>query len=261
MKSCYHFFLLLAFIAALSACKTPEKWELVWSDEFDEEGAPDPAKWDYESGKKRNKELQVYTRDPKNVRVEDGKLLITALLEEGDSVTSASVHTRDKLDLLYGRVEVSAKVPTGLGTWPAIWMLGKNIRQVGWPECGEIDIMENVGYDPEVIHGNIHTESYNHVIGTNKGNKVTVPKPWEEFHLYAVEWYEDRLDFFVDDSLYFSFEDDGEGNPATWPFDEAHYLIINFAFGGTWGGTKGVDLDALPLTYEIDYVRYFKLSE
>jgi beta-glucanase (GH16 family) len=240
-------------------CSRQEKWELVWSDEFEYTGSPAKESWGYETGYIRNKELQYYTSDLKNVRVEDGLCLINALLEEGeDSITSASINTLGKQDFLYGRIEVRAKIPSALGTWPAIWMLGTNRSELRWPACGEIDIMEHVGYDPDRIHANIHTKSYNHSIGTNKGNQIEVDEPWADFHIYALEWFEDHMDFFLDDSLYFTFENDLAGNNDTWPFDKPQYLLINLAYGGSWGGNQGVDIKLLPLQYEIDYVRYYK---
>lgn len=246
-------------LALICGCSQKEKWELVWSDEFEYTGPPAAENWAYETGYIRNRELQQYTSDPENVRVEDGLCLIRALLEEGeDSITSASIHTLGKRDFLYGRIEVRAKIPSALGSWPAIWMLGTNIGEVGWPACGEIDIMEHVGYDPKLIHANIHTGAYNHSIGTNKGNRMELQDPWADFHLYALEWFEDRMDFFLDDSLYFTFENDRTGNSDTWPFDRPQYLLINLAYGGSWGGNQGVDTRALPLQYEIDFVRYYK---
>jgi beta-glucanase (GH16 family) len=243
----------------LSGCGQQGKWELVWSDEFDYTGSPDPEHWGYETGHIRNNELQYYSSEENNVRVKDGHCLIRLLLEEGeDSITSASINTLGKQDFLYGRIEVRAKIPSALGTWPAIWMLGTNRSEVGWPACGEIDIMEHVGYDPNLIHANIHTKAYNHSIGTNKGNQIEIQDPWADFHLYALEWDQDRLDFFLDDSLYFTFENDQAGNSDTWPFDKPHYLLINLAYGGSWGGNQGVDVGALPLEYLIDYVRYYK---
>jgi beta-glucanase (GH16 family) len=242
-----------------SCTQNDESWNLVWADEFDYSGSPAVESWDYETGYIRNKELQNYTSDLKNVRVEDGFCIINALYEEGeDSITSASINTRGKLDFLYGRLEVRAQIPSALGTWPAIWMLGTNRSELGWPACGEIDIMEHVGYDPDRIHANIHTKAYNHSIGTGKGNGIEVKDPWADFHIYAMEWYEDHLDFFLDDSLYFTYENDGAGNQDTWPFDKPHYLLINLAYGGTWGGTRGVDVSLLPVAYKIDYVRYYK---
>jgi len=245
-------------VVLLSGCSQQENWELAWSDEFEYTGSPAAEKWGYETGYIRNNELQYYSSELQNVRVENGLCIINALLEEGeDSITSASINTLGKQDFLYGRIEVKAKIPSALGTWPAIWMLGTNRSELGWPACGEIDIMEHVGYDPDLIHANIHTEAYNHVMGTNKGNQIEVEEPWTDFHLYALEWDEDRMDFFLDDSLYFTFENDLAGNNDTWPFDKPHYLLINLAYGGSWGGNRGVDTGALPLQYEIDYVRYY----
>ena len=163
MKHLRNSFLLVLIIILLNGCSTKESWELIWSDEFDYTGSPAAESWGYETGYIRNKELQYYTSDLKNVRVEEGLCLINALLEEReDSITSASINTFGKQEFLYGRIEVRAKIPSALGTWPAIWMLGTNRSELGWPACGEIDIMEHVGYDPDRIHANIHTKSYNH---------------------------------------------------------------------------------------------------
>lgn len=254
----------LAYCAAIlavmaGASPSPERWELVWADEFNVAGLPDPNKWDQEQGFIRNKELQYYTKArPENARIEDGMLVIETRKDdfEGHPITSASLRTRGKTSWLYGRIEVRAKLPTGKGMWPAIWMLGINPGQ-RWPACGEIDIMENVGFDPLKICANIHTKAYNHVIGTNKGSRIDVTDPSQNFHVYAIEWFEDRLDFFVDETKYFTFKNEGTGND-TWPFDKPHYLIINAAYGGSWGGQKGVDDAILPQKYLIDYVRIYK---
>jgi beta-glucanase (GH16 family) len=250
-------YILLA-LPLIQACTDRENWDLVWSDEFDYSASPATEKWGYETGYIRNHELQYYTDNPENVRIEEGMCIITARLEGEDSITSASINTFGKKDFLYGRIEVRAQIPSARGSWPAIWMLGTNRGELGWPACGEIDIMEHVGYDPDFIHANIHTGAYNHNIGTNKGNMIQVKDPWSDFHIYAVEWFEDHMDFFLDDSLYFSFENDLAGNNDTWPFDKAHYLLLNLAYGGSWGGNKGVDTTLLPLEYKIDYVRYYK---
>lgn len=216
------------------------EWELVWEDNFDTDGLPDPEIWDYEDGYIRNNELQYYTKFRKeNARVENGNLIIEARKDNWNDkeITSASLHTYGKKSILYGKIEVRAKLPTGKGTWPAIWMLGNSIRNgVSWPECGEIDIMENVGYDPDVIHANVHTKAYNHSIGTNKGNHVSADKPYEKFHEYTVEWFEDKIIFYLDGKAYFTFSNEGTGNDV-WPFDKPHYLILNLAIGGSWGGT------------------------
>jgi len=148
-------------------------------------------------------------------------------------------------------------VPLGRGTWPAIWMLGTNIHEVGWPTCGEIDIMEFVGYDPGVVHANIHTKKYNHSINTGRGDKTRVPDACEAFHVYAVEWDKAHMDFSVDGKTYFSCKNDGKG-PESWPFDKDQYLILNLAIGGAWGGREGIDDAIFPVKYEIDYVRVYQ---
>lgn len=261
--------ILILLLVSLNCCQsiagqeeedTPEGWELVWSDEFEKDGLPDASKWTYEEGFIRNNEAQYYTRARKeNARVENGTLIIESRKEnyrEGE-YTSASLTTRGKASWKYGRIEVKAKLPTGRGMWPAIWMLGTNISEVGWPACGEIDIMENVGFDPDAIHANVHTRAFNHVQGTNKGSRIIIPKPYEDFHVYAVEWFEDHMDFYVDDQKYFSFENTGNGADE-WPFAHEHYLIINAAIGGAWGGQQGIDDSIFPQQYLIDYVRVYQ---
>lgn len=237
--------------------------KLIWSDEFDTDGVPDIEKWDYERGYIRNNELQYYTDRSENVRVENGFLIIEArhdsLREKGQTfpVTSASLITKGKAEWTYVNVAVRAKIPSSLGTWPAIWMLGSNIDSIGWPECGEIDIMEHVGFDPHVIHTNIHTEAYNHTIGTNKGKATQVQSPYDDFHVYEIDWKEDRIDFYIDKSRVFTFTNDGD-TYETWPFDQPFYLILNLAIGGSWGGAEGVSLESLPRQMVVDYVRVYK---
>lgn len=261
----------LAFLAACTSAankqnetldsKPANGWVLVWEDNFDKPGLPDTAIWGYEVGYIRNQEAQYYTKNrPENARVEGGNLVIEARMDNWNShkITSASINTYGKKSILYGRIEVKAKLPTGVGTWPAIWMLGDSHNQgTHWPACGEIDIMENVGFDPDIIHANIHTKAYNHTIGTNKGNKIRAEKPYENFHIYAVEWFDDHMDFFLNDSLYFSFKNEGTGNDV-WPFDKPQYLLINLAIGGGWGGQKGVDEAIFPQKYYIDYVKVYE---
>lgn len=234
-------------------------WTLVFADEFDAAGALDPAKWGYEIGYVRNDEKQYYTSRAENVRSENGALVIEGRREpyQGYAYTSASVNTRHRFEFQYGRVEVRAKLPTGRGTWPAIWMLGTNIDQAGWPACGEIDVMENVGFEPTRIYGTVHTAAYNHVSGTAKGANVTVATPWESFHVYAIEWYPERVDFFVDDAKYFTFRNEGTGS-RTWPFDKPQYLLVNLAIGGAWGGQQGIDDALFPHRYLVDYVRVYQ---
>jgi beta-glucanase (GH16 family) len=240
---------------------TPAGWTLVFSDEFETAGALDPAKWAYEIGSLRNNEAQYYTSRPENVRAEAGNLVIEARKEpyQGYAYTSASVNTRGRTEFTYGRVEVRAKLPTGRGTWPAIWMLGTNIDRVGWPACGEIDIMENVGFDPLRISGTVHTAAYNWVSGTARGASVTVSAPWQDFHVYAMEWYPDHIDIFVDEQKYLTFPNEGTGS-RTWPFDQPQYLLLNLAIGGSWGGQQGIDDSLFPQRYFIDYVRIYRKS-
>ncbi len=254
----------------------PGEWKLVWSDEFDRDGLPDPSRWTYEEGFVRNQEAQYYTRGrPENARVEGGVLILEARRErfpngryEAGSpswqrnrpfaeYTSASVTTEGKASWRYGRIEVRAKLPTGRGTWPAIWMLGVNRREAGWPRCGEIDIMENVGFDPDMIHANIHTEAYNHVMKTNKGAGVRVAAPHADFHVYALAWSAEKMVFSVDGREYFTYTNEGTG-VAAWPFDQPFYLILNVAVGGGWGGRQGIDDAIFPQRMEVDYVRVYQ---
>jgi beta-glucanase (GH16 family) len=247
-----------------SLTNAPVQWELVWEDNFDVAGLPNQKIWSYEEGYIRNKEAQYYTKErSENARVENGNLIIEARNDNwnGHKITAASINTYGKKSMLYGRIEVKAKLPTGVGTWPAIWMLGNVINEgKGWPACGEIDIMENVGFEPDIINANIHTKAYNHVKKTNKGSKITIEKPYNDYHVYAIEWFEDRIDFFVDDQKYFTFQNEKTGNDA-WPFDKPHYLILNFAVGGAWGGQKGTDDKIFPQKFYIDYVKVFKQKE
>ena len=238
---------------------------LVWSDEFDDAGAPDSTRWGYDLGGGGaegwgNHELEYYTRDQKNVRVENGKLVIEAhsdtLFEK--PYTSTRLVSKGKGDWRYGRIEVKAKLPKGRGTWPAIWMLSTDWKYGGWPASGEIDIMEHVGFDPGVIHGTIHTEAYNHIKQTQKEGKITVPDADGAFHVYGIDWTNDRMDFFVDDKLYHSVTRDPADDFKGWPFDQRFYLILNLAVGGNWGGQKGVDETIWPQHMEVDYVRVYQ---
>lgn len=269
-----HLFLTLVFLTTIIACSKSEddpkkeisfdfeevEWHLVWEDNFEKDGLPDKAIWNYEVGYIRNNEAQYYTdKRAENARVENGNLIIEARKDNwnGNEYTSASINTYGKKNILYGKIEVRAKLPTGKGTWPAIWMLGNSIQTgTNWPDCGEIDIMENVGYDPDVVHANIHTKAYNHTIGTNKGNSMVVEKPYEGFHVYTLQWFEDRMEFYIDDTRYFEFKNEQTGF-ETWPFDQPHYLILNLAIGGGWGGQQGIDDSIFPQKYYIDYVKVY----
>ena len=238
-----------------------ECYQLVWSDEFDYEGAPDPEKWDYDLGGHGwgNGELQNYTNRRENSNVANGILTITALKEEygSNSYTSARLITKNKGDWKYGKVEVMAKVPAGRGTWSAIWMLPTDWEYGGWPESGEIDIMEHVGYDATRIFGTVHTEAYNHSLGTQKGSSRIVSTAETEFHLYSIEWFQDRIEFYIDDIRYFTFNNENK-TYKEWPFDKRFHLLLNIAIGGSWGGAQGIDNTIFPTSMEIDYVRVYQ---
>ncbi|GAA4437775.1 hypothetical protein GCM10023188_32360 [Pontibacter saemangeumensis] len=236
----------------------------VWADEFDYTGAPDPAKWGFDTGGGGwgNNELQYYTNSTDNARVADGKLSITARKEqkEGNTYTSARLVTKGKGDFLYGRFEVKAKLPTGKGTWPAIWMLPTEWAYGDWPKSGEIDIMEHVGYDQNRVHVTVHTEAYNHTKGTQKGKSKVIETASTEFHLYRVDWTPYAVRGYIDDQKVFDFVNEGKGS-GTWPFDKKFHLLLNIAVGGNWGGAEGVDPSVFPQAMEVDYVRVYEMIQ
>lgn len=245
--------------------KIPGKdFTLVWSDEFDYSGLPDSKKWSYDQRLNDigwgNNEAQYYTKERiENAEVKDGHLTIRALKEDyhGKKYTSARLITASKGDWLYGRIEVKAKLPDGRGMWPAIWMLSTDNQYGGWPASGEIDIMENVGYDPYWIVASAHTKSYNHVQGTQKNNKLKIDDCYTNFHLYALEWEANEYRVFVDDQLCFTFKNEGTGFKE-WPFDQKFHLLLNVAVGGNWGGKMGVDDTIFPRSMVVDYVRVYQ---
>lgn len=250
--------------------KNDELSSLIWSDEFEYTGLPDASKWSYNVGDAcdlpsgcgwGNAELQYYTEaNLNNARVRDGNLVIEAHKEEihNSKYTSARLISRDKGDWKYGKIEVRAKLPTGRGTWPAIWMLPTNWKHGGWPDSGEIDIMEHVGYARDSIYGTVHTKAYNHGIGTQKGGMLFVPTAESEFHIYAINWTENKIDFLIDNNIFFTFENENK-SCEEWPFSEPFYLILNLAVGGNWGGKKGVDDEIWPQRMEVDYVRVYRI--
>ena len=259
------FFLLTVFLFIFSfsglngQCKV-----LVWQDEFNYSGKPDPEKWIHETGGGGwgNQELQYYTNRIENSYVENGVLKIKAIKEyySGNSYTSARLNSTNDGSWKYGRIEVRAKLPSGRGTWPAIWTLPDDWVYGGWPASGEIDIMEHVGYDQGVIHGTVHTDAYNHTRGTQKGGQIYSSTVSDSFHVYAIEWTEEKIDFFFDDSLYFTFHNEHK-TYAEWPFDQDFHLLLNIAIGGNWGGAQGVDPSLTEAIMEIDYVRVYKKPE
>lgn len=258
--------LIVTILLALVACnKAPkEKYELVWSDEFNYEGLPDTAKWSYDTIGNAwgwgNHELEYYTANRiENAEVSNGTLKVRAIKEKWNEFdyTSARLITKDKGDWLYGRFEIRAKLPDGKGLWPAIWTLSTDWEYGGWPRSGEIDIMENVGYDPDTIVASVHTESYNHVKGTQHSTRISLPDNREEFHVYGMEWDSVSVNVFVDDSTYFTFQKESD-DWNVWPFNKRNHLLLNLAIGGDWGGKYGVDEAVFPAIMEVDYVRIYQ---
>ena len=244
--------------------KADKKYNLVWSDEFNYNGLPDSGKWSYDLAGNvsgwGNNEAQCYTKERlQNAEVKDGFLMITAIKEDYQSkkYTSARLITKSKGDWLYGRIEIKAKLPDGRGMWPAIWMLSTDWEYGGWPASGEIDIMENVGYDPCWIVSSAHTRSYNHVQGTQKNNKLFIKDCYSDFHVYALEWEASEYRVYIDDQLCFTFKNEGTGYKV-WPFDKRFYLLLNVAVGGNWGGQKGIDDSIFPRSMVVDYVRVYQ---
>ena len=232
------------------------KWKLAWSEEFNGSGLVDGTVWNYEKGFVRNREAQYYTAGrTENVAMRDGSLVITARKEDyldNAKITSGSINTKGKKAFHYGRIEVRAKLPAGQGNWPAVWMMGV---EGGWPKCGEIDIMEHVWAHSNTVHATTHWFDKGKNGHTSKGAKIENQKPYAAFHVYAVEWDESKLTFFLDDTPYFTFDISLAGEGAENPFRKPHYLLLNLAIGGTWGGA--VDDAIFPCEYLIDYVRYY----
>jgi beta-glucanase (GH16 family) len=242
------------------------EWKLVWSDEFDKGTMPDKTKWSYDIGDGcpqncgwGNNELQYYTGSSANGRIEDGHLIIEAHREPMGSkeYTSARLVSKHKGDWTYGKIVARAKLPKGLGVWPAIWMLPTEWLYGGWPASGEIDIMEHVGYMPDSLFGSVHTKRFNHVMGTQVTKGVYNTTLSDTFHEYGVEWTQDRIDFLFDGQVYLTFANKKEG-PDAWPFDQSFHVILNMAVGGNWGGHKGVDTSIWPQRMYVDYVRVYQ---
>ena len=242
------------------AINVPDGYSLVWQDEFND-ASVDGTKWRFENWMPGhvNNELQRYVTNGeldgnKTAFCEDGVLNIRAMKYSGQ-VISARMNTRASWE--YGYMEASIKLPKGKGTWPAFWMMPDD-QSLGWPKCGEIDIMEEVGVDPNITSSSIHCESYNHVKGTQKTASRKTSGAEDEFHTYALEWTPTYIKTYVDGTLLLNFANDGAGNVSTWPFNKKFYITLNLAWGGDWGGYAGVDESKLPATMQVDYVRVFQ---
>ena len=229
--------------------------KLFWSEEFNTDGAPDPAKWGYDLGTGSNgwgnAELEYYTSRPENAIVQGGVLKINAIKESynGSAYTSARLLSKDKFAFTYGKVETRAKLPAGTGTWPAIWMLGSDVNTNAWPACGEIDIMEHLGRTLNTIYGTLH---YPGRFGGNAdGTTTVIANATTEFHIYSLEWSATSIKIFVDNVLYHTTP-----NSSSIPFNHDFFFIVNVAMGGGFGGP--VDPAFTKSTMEVDYIRVYK---
>ena len=261
----------LALLLSVAACNVPLKQEapdgqaagpataartLLWAEEFDGDGL-DTTAWNFELGDGcpnlcgwGNNERQVYTRS--NHRLEDGHLVIAAR-KDGNDYSSTRITTKGKKEFQYGRIETRAKVPTGQGIWPAFWMLGTNIDEVGWPLCGEIDILEYVGREPGEVFTTLHTAAAHGDNGSSQKSRFADIE--EGFHRYAAEWTAEDISFFVDDQLVYVF-DPADRSEEVWPFDQPFYILLNVAIGGNFGGPE-VDDSIFPQEFTVDYVRVY----
>jgi beta-glucanase (GH16 family) len=247
--------ILLLLVVSLSWSQNSKK--LVWEENFDGiklnefvwnfelgDGCPSICGWG-------NNEAQIYTKE--NHELKDG-LLIIHPKKENNKYTSTRITTKDKKEFLYGRMEVRAKLPTGKGLWPAFWMLGSNISEVGWPQCGEIDILEYVGKNPNTIYTTLHTKDSH---GESKNSKITKITDIENgFHIYAIDWNKDKIDFYVDEKLVYNFAPNTE-TEEIWPFNQPFYFLINVAIGGNFGG-PAIDDSVFPQSFEIDYIKVYQ---
>jgi len=280
------YFALIGFVLAvfiISSCQknepTPTKINIVpnnqlppvdsgWSfagtpsfaDEFNYNGTPDTSKWGYDlgGGGWGNQELEDYTDSLKNAYVSNGVLHITALQQHlgGMNYTSARMVSKNNGVLLYGRIEASAKLPHGKGVWPAIWMLPNDYVYGGWPKSGEIDIMEQVGFDPLNVHFSVHDA--NNFGGNSHTAQMMIASDTSAFHKYRVDWTPYAIRGYYDDQQVFNYVNNGNGF-ADWPFDEKFHVLLNLAIGGSWGGSQGVDPGICPATMEVDYIRFYKM--
>ena len=247
--------------------------KLIWSDEFNGKSL-DMSKWSFDTSRNKlgwyNKELQYYAANrPENLRLENGKLIIELRKDPAaidrfadwgnQQYSSAKIVTKGKAAFDTGFVEVSAKLPCTRGTWPAIWMLPEGDSP--WPDGGEIDILEQVGSQPNVAHATLHTRLFNHVVHTGRGAETPVPTACSAFHRYQLAWTNEAITIGVDGRAYMRVRNDQSGGSGAWPFDTPFYLILNLAMGGDWAGAKGIDDAALPQRMEVDYVRVWQMPK
>jgi beta-glucanase (GH16 family) len=249
-----HLATLLLFSSVFSFA---QERKLIWEENFDGTELNETI-WNYELGNGcpdicgwGNNEKQIYTNS--NHTISNG-LLSIEIKKENENYTSTRITTAKKKEFQYGRIEARAKLPVGQGIWPAFWMLGSNIKQIGWPKCGEIDILEYVGREPHVAYTSLHTQdSHGNTINTKK---TTVPNIEEGFHLYAIDWTKDKIVFLIDNKEVYTFQPEPK-NENTWPFNQPFYIIVNAAVGGNFGGHE-IDQSIFPQKFEIDYIKVFQ---
>lgn len=250
----------MLLIASLGATAKPAR-HLVFVQDFSKIKQLDPKVWNYETDPPANNEKETYTGpDGGNVYIKDGALVLEARKDASGKITSGRITTKQTFK--YCKIQVVAKVPAGRGTWPAIWMLGDSLRQSGaanrpWPQCGEIDIMENVGFDPDSFHTTIHSGKYNWM----KNNEPTIAKTIANgpatFHTFWMDWTKEGMTFTIDGKKLVHWDRKPGGEDA-WPFDAPFYLILNLAIGGDWGGQKGIDDSIFPAKFEIKSVKVWE---
>ena len=257
------FFGLVALVAALAVpVAAQEKWRLIWHDEFDGPiGAPpDPTLWVAESGARGwgNHELEHYTKLPENASLDgDGHLVIMALAKSNGVYTSARLKTQDRFSVTYGKIEARMQIPYGQGVWPAFWMMGADFADKGWPACGEIDIMENIGKEPDRVHGTVHGPGYSGAKGIGKPYAIDSGRFADDYHVYAVEWSPQRVEFLVDEKSYHVVTPASLPKGTQWVYNHPFFIILNMAVGGSWPGNPD-ETSVFPQKMLVDYVRVYE---
>ncbi|MEE9349149.1 MAG: glycoside hydrolase family 16 protein [Flavobacteriaceae bacterium] len=241
------------------------EYQLIWEDEFNGSDI-NRDDWTFEiwNAGHVNNEWQKYVESDDNYKVENGKLHITVTKTDPlggfGNYNSTRLISKNKQEFKYGRIEFKAKMPSGRGTWPALWMLGSNIDEVSWPKCGEIDVLEYVGYQENKIHNNIHTQDdYG---ATANGEAINLSTAEENFHIYGITWTSSKIEFYLDDptNITNTYKPSNR-TEDNWPFSQDFFIIMNFAVGGIWGGLQGVDETIWPQTMEVDYVKVYQLMQ
>jgi beta-glucanase (GH16 family) len=273
-KAAFVFVALILITCAAPSCggssstpAAPPGYHVTWSDEFDGAGGslPDSSKWVIESGGAGwgNNELETYTSRAENAQLQGGNLVITASRETytgADGIsrnyTSARLKTAGKFSQKYGRFEARIKIPQGQGMWPAFWMLGDNIDAAGWPACGEIDIMENIGKEPAIVHGSMHGPGYSGAAGPTAAYTLPSGKVADDFHIFSVEWEPSAVRFYMDGNLYETRTPADLPAGKSWVFDHPFFLLLNVAVGGDWPGSPD-STTVFPQTMQVDYVRVY----